>query len=380
MTDALNLIQEVERIRETALAEIAGASDAAALEAVRIQHLARKAPLTAILRGLKDVSPAERGRVGQAANQAKVALEAALAEKETALSRGVAVVREDPTLPGVRPPHGHAHLLTQTEERILDIFRGMGFAVARGPDVEDDYHNFEALNFPKGHPARDMQDTFFASENILLRTHTSPVQIRSMESTPPPIRMAFPGRVYRREAQDATHSSEFHQVELLYVDRGVTMQDLKGTLTRFAHEMFGGHLDVRFRPSYFPFVEPGGRWTSPASSARERAAGSASRAAGSRSWGRAWSIPGCCATSATIPSRSRATPPAWAWSASPCCATASPTSASSSRTISASSPSSSSPARVVGFALHIAPAMTVRPSAERHDRRARAGETRCASA
>jgi phenylalanyl-tRNA synthetase alpha chain len=257
VADAQRLIQEVEHIRETALAEIAGAGDAAALEAVRIHHLARKAPLTGILRGLKDVPPAERGQVGQVANQVKTAIEAGLAEKETALSRGAAVAREDPTLPGVRPPHGHAHLLTQTEERILDIFRGMGFAVARGPDVEDDYHNFEALNFPKGHPARDMQDTFFASENILLRTHTSPVQIRVMESTPPPIRMVFPGRVYRREAQDATHSSEFHQVELLYVDRGVTMKDLKGTLSRFAHEMFGGHLDVRFRPSYFPFVEPG---------------------------------------------------------------------------------------------------------------------------
>ncbi len=257
MTDAPGLIQEVARIRETALAEIAGASEGTALEAVRIRHLARKAPLTAILRGLKDLPPEDRGRVGQAANQAKEALEAALAERESVLGRAGASVREDPTLPGLRPPRGRAHLLTQTEERILDIFRGMGFAVARGPDAEDDYHNFEALNFPKGHPARDMQDTFFASENILLRTHTSPVQIRVMESTPPPVRMVFPGRVYRREAQDATHSSEFHQVEILYVDRGVTMMDLKGTLTRFAHEMFGGQLEVRFRPSYFPFVEPG---------------------------------------------------------------------------------------------------------------------------
>ena len=195
--------------------------------------------------------------MGQAANRAKKALESAVREKASALEAKPAGPAEDVTLPGIKPLRGNAHLLTKTEARILDIFRGMGFAVTRGRDVEDDYHNFEALNMPKGHPARDMQDTFFASENIVLRTHTSPVQIRVMKSTPPPIRMVFPGRVYRRETPDATHSSEFHQVEVLYVDRGVTMKDLKGALTTFAHELFGGHLDVRFRPSYFPFVEPG---------------------------------------------------------------------------------------------------------------------------
>ncbi len=257
MPEATEVLGELQRIRDEALREIAGASDPAALEAARIKHLARKSPLIAVLRSLKDVAPAERGKVGQAANSAKQAVEAALSRREGELAGAGGEPDEDPTLPGVRPAIGHAHLITQTEERILDIFRGMGFSVARGPEVEDDYHNFEALNLPKGHPARDMQDTFFMTDDVVLRTHTSPVQIRVMQSGPPPVRAVFPGRVYRRETPDATHSSEFHQVEVLYVDRGVTMKDLRGTLTTFAHELFGGHLDVRFRPSYFPFVEPG---------------------------------------------------------------------------------------------------------------------------
>jgi len=252
-----DVFAELTRIRETALREIPEAGDAAALEALRIQHLGRKAPLSGILRGLRELPPDLRSRVGEAANRTKKAVEDALAARTAALAPAAAGPVGDPTLPGVRPPRGREHLLTQTERTILDIFRGMGFAVARGRDVEDDYHNFEALNMPEGHPARDMQDTFFASEKIVLRTHTSPGQIRVMKSMAPPVRMVFPGRVYRRETQDATHSSEFHQVEVLYVDRGVTMKDLKGTLTAFAHELFGGHLDVRFRPSYFPFVEPG---------------------------------------------------------------------------------------------------------------------------
>ncbi len=255
---ASEVLSELARIRDEALADIAGAGDPAALEAARVKHLARKAPLNGILRSLKDIAPAERGKVGAAANTARQALEDAVALRQAELG-GTAdqTPQEDPTLPGIRPPRGHAHLLSQVETRILDIFRGMGFSVARGDDVEDDYHNFEALNMPQGHPARDMQDTFFATENIVLRTHTSPVQIRVMKSMEPPVRMVFPGRVYRRETPDATHSCDFHQVEILYVDHGVTMPDLKGALTTFAHEMFGGHLDVRFRPSYFPFVEPG---------------------------------------------------------------------------------------------------------------------------
>jgi phenylalanyl-tRNA synthetase alpha chain len=252
-----DVLADLRRIEEEGLRDIAAAPDAAALEAVRVKHLARKASLTAILRGLRDLPPDLRARVGETANRAKRALETAVAERASALAPGAGAGGDDPTLPGIRPLRGTAHLLTQTENRILAIFRGMGFSVARGRDVEDDYHNFEALNMPEGHPARDAQDSLFASKDIVLRTHTSPGQIRVMKSQDPPVRMVFPGRVYRRETPDATHSVEFHQVEVLYVDRGVTMKDLKGTLSTFAHELFGGHLDVRFRPSYFPFVEPG---------------------------------------------------------------------------------------------------------------------------
>ncbi|NNF08224.1 MAG: phenylalanine--tRNA ligase subunit alpha [Candidatus Eisenbacteria bacterium] len=250
-------LDQLKQLTETGLAAIAEASDAAALEALRVQYLGRKSELNGILRGLKDLPPELKGVVGKESNLAKKALESALKERQESLGGGDGASETDPTLPGVRPPVGHEHLLTSTSELILDVFRGLGFSIARGPDVEDDYHNFEALNIPKDHPARDMQDTFFAAEDIVLRTHTSPVQIRTMKKTPPPIRMVFPGRVYRRETPDATHSSEFHQIELLYVDHGVTMRDLKGVLTQFAQQVFGDDVDVRFRPSYFPFVEPG---------------------------------------------------------------------------------------------------------------------------
>jgi phenylalanyl-tRNA synthetase alpha chain len=252
-----DLLADLTRIREDGLRDIEAAADAAALEAARVRHLARKAPLSTILRGLGELSPDQRATVGQAANETRRALEAAVAARQGALGDAAPAAGEDPTLPGVRPPRGSPHLVSQTESRILEIFRGMGFSVARGREVEDDYHNFGALNIPEGHPARDAHDTFFASKNILLRTHTSPVQIRVMQSTPPPVRMAFPGRVFRNESEDATHASEFHQVEILYVDRGVTLKDLKGTLTAFAHALLGDALGVRFRPSYFPFVEPG---------------------------------------------------------------------------------------------------------------------------
>jgi phenylalanyl-tRNA synthetase alpha chain len=257
VTPENDLLATLDRLRDEGLLEIRTAGDAGALDAARIKFLARKAPLSGILRGLGELDPAARARVGQAANATRRALEEALASRQAELGDGGPAEREDPTRPGIRPPRGGAHVLTRTEDLILSIFRGMGFAVARGRDVEDDYHNFEALNMPQGHPARDMQDTFFFTESVVLRTHTSPVQIRVMKSTPPPVRMVFPGRVYRRETEDASHLAEFHQVEVLYVDHGVTMQDLKGTLTAFARSLFGGDLDVRFRPSYFPFVEPG---------------------------------------------------------------------------------------------------------------------------
>jgi phenylalanyl-tRNA synthetase alpha chain len=257
VTPETEVIAALLRIRDEGLREIREAADKPALEVTRIRHLARKAPLSGILRGLGDVEPAARARIGQAANDTRRVLEEALALREAEFGPALAAEFQDPTRPGIRVPRGGAHVLTRTEEHILAIFRGMGFSVARGRDVEDDYHNFEALNMPKGHPARDMQDTFFFSDSVVLRTHTSPVQIRTMKSMPPPIRMVFPGRVYRRETEDASHLAEFHQVEVLYVDHGVTMMDLKGTLAAFAHALFGGDLDVRFRPSYFPFVQPG---------------------------------------------------------------------------------------------------------------------------
>ena len=257
MNSNADVLVDLERIKQEGLTDIAAAKDRPGLESARIKHLARKAPLNGILRGLKDLPPKLKSKVGQAANGTKVALEVALAQKESEFKGSSSAGGGDPTQPGMKPLRGGSHPLTRTEDRILQIFRGMGFSVARSRDVEDDYHNFEALNMPKGHPARDMQETLFASETVVLRTHTSPGQIRVMKSMDPPVRMVFPGRVYRRETPDATHSSEFHQVEILYVDTGVTMKDLKGTLITFAHELFGGHLDVRFRPSYFPFVEPG---------------------------------------------------------------------------------------------------------------------------
>lgn len=245
------------RLAEEAEAAVRTAADAKTVEELRVRYLGRKAELTGFLRGLKDLDPVARQAAGKAANLAKQRIETALAERNAELEPKKVAAAEDFTLPGLRPARGHEHVIAATLRELLEIFHGMGFSVARGPEVEDEFHNFEALNIPADHPARDMHDTFYCEGGFLLRTHTSPVQIRVMQGTPPPIRMVFPGRVYRNESLDATHAAEFHQLEVLYVDTGVTMRDLKGALTYFARQMFGEHLDVRFRPSYFPFVEPG---------------------------------------------------------------------------------------------------------------------------
>jgi phenylalanyl-tRNA synthetase alpha chain len=251
----------VQAIRERALADIAGARSTSALEQVRVRVLGRSGELTALLRALGALPAAERPRVGQEANQAKGEIEAALAARLAALKaaehrEALTAERLDLTLPGRRPAPGAMHPVTRVFDEIVEIFEGMGFSVAEGPEVESDYYNFAALNFPDDHPARDMQDTFHVEGGALLRTHTSPVQIRVMKAQPPPVRAIFPGRVYRRDVLDATHSPMFHQVEGLAVDRHVTMADLKGTLARFAREMFGPRSAVRFRPSFFPFTEP----------------------------------------------------------------------------------------------------------------------------
>ncbi|MGQ9688236.1 MAG: phenylalanine--tRNA ligase subunit alpha [Desulfobaccales bacterium] len=250
--------QELAELVDTARQEIRQAADPEVLESLRVRYLGRKGSLTRILRGLKDLEPEARRRVGALANRAKEELEAGLAQALTALKEAAlraAAQAIDVTLPGRRGPLGRLHPLTRIMEEICDIFLHLGFEAVTGPEVELDWYNFEALNIPPDHPARDMQDTFYFNDKVLLRTHTSPMQIRVMEKRRPPVRIIAPGKVYRRDL-DMTHSPMFHQVEGLLVDRRVTFADLKGVLTEFVHQMFGPEVALRFRPSYFPFTEP----------------------------------------------------------------------------------------------------------------------------
>jgi phenylalanyl-tRNA synthetase alpha chain len=250
--------REVQELEEVALGEIRGANSAADLERLRVKYLGRKGALTRILRSLTQLDPEVRRRVGQEANRAKESLEAGLTAALNALkeaARRAAAPELDVTLPGRRPPLGRLHPLDRINQEVCDIFLHLGFEAVEGPEVELDYYNFEALNIPPDHPARDMQDTFYFNDQVLLRTHTSPMQIRVMEQRQPPVRIIAPGRVYRRDS-DLTHTPMFHQVEGLLVDKGVTFADLKGVLTAFVHQMFGPEVSLRFRPSYFPFTEP----------------------------------------------------------------------------------------------------------------------------
>jgi phenylalanyl-tRNA synthetase alpha chain len=252
--------QRVRTIVEGAREEIERAATRRDLDEVRVKYLGKRGVLTQLLRSLPELPPAERPIVGREANEAKTGIESELGAKQTQLEGAerrarLAADRPDLTLPGRRVVPGGLHPLTQVHDEIVDVFTGMGFAVADGPEVELDYYNFETLNIPKDHPARDMQDTFYVGAEILLRTQTSPVQIRTMERQKPPVRIICPGRVYRRDA-DITHSPVFHQVEGLAVDRGISMADLKGTLELFARELFGPDSRIRFRPSFFPFTEP----------------------------------------------------------------------------------------------------------------------------
>lgn len=250
--------QEIKKLEDAALREIGQAQTAEALESLRVKYLGRKGALTQVLRSLKELPPEVRRPAGQEANRAKAALEAALdlalTDLKEAQRHGPGPVL-DVTLPGRRPPLGRLHPLNQVMAEVCHIFLHLGFEAVEGPEVELDWYNFEALNLPPDHPARDMQDTFYFNDQVLLRTHTSPMQIRTMERRQPPVRIIAPGKVYRRDS-DITHSPMFHQVEGLLVDRGVTFADLKGTLTAFVHEMFGPEVSLRFRPSYFPFTEP----------------------------------------------------------------------------------------------------------------------------
>lgn len=255
------MLNALQQIRQQAVDALAQAGDLKALDDLRVKYLGKKGELTAILKQMGKLSAEERPKVGQLANEVRSGIEALVEERTAAvkaalLDQKLALEKLDVTMPGRAAPLGKLHPLTKVLEEVKEIFLGMGFSVAEGPEVETDYYNFEALNIPKDHPARDTQDTFYISDNVLLRTQTSPVQVRTMEKQKPPIRVIAPGRVYRSDAVDATHSPLFHQIEGLVVDRGVTMADLKGTLEMFAKRLYGEEAVVRFRPHHFPFTEP----------------------------------------------------------------------------------------------------------------------------
>ncbi len=265
----MDIKQELEDLKTQALGQLSAAGDLKALEAWRVEYLGKKSRLTQALRGLAELPPEERPAAGALSNDLKKILETTFEERRTALQAAEVVAlqeqgRLDVTLPGKPLSPGRLHPTTQVVRQISDIFKGLGFQVVEGPEVEWDYYNFEALNIPKDHPARDMWDTFWVDYKddqgqrpMLLRTHTSPMQIRVMEKTRPPVRVVVPGRVYRYEATDATHESMFYQIEGLAVDKGITFADLKGCLFEFARRLYGPERKARFRCDYFPFVEPG---------------------------------------------------------------------------------------------------------------------------
>ncbi|WP_129595996.1 phenylalanine--tRNA ligase subunit alpha [Anaerophilus nitritogenes] len=252
---------QLEKIKNLAESAIQDAKSMQDLEQIRVKYLGKKGELTLVLRGMKDLSNEERPLIGKIANEVRE-------EIENSLQNAIEVVKQneknirlqketiDVTMPGRKCKLGHKHPLTKVLDEIKDIFIGMGFKIAEGPEVETVYHNFDALNAPKNHPSRDMSDTFYITEDILLRTQTSPVQIRTMKKQTPPIKIISPGRCFRFDELDATHSPMFHQVEGLVIDRGITMADLKGTLDLFAKQLFGSETKTKFRPHHFPFTEP----------------------------------------------------------------------------------------------------------------------------
>ena len=266
------LTDQLAALEQQAAAEIAQAADAAALEKLRVGLLGKKGRISGVLGAMGKLPGQERPLVGQRANVLKTQVQTLLGErlqavKQAAMGERIAEESLDVTAPASGVPMGHRHPLITTTEEIVDLFLGLGYSVAEGPEVERDHYNFTALNIPEDHPARDMQDTFYLGGDLLMRTHTSPVQIRHLEENPPPVRIVAPGRVYRRDAVDATHSPVFHQVEVLAIDEGLDFSHLRGTVMAFLKAFFGD-LPVRFRASYFPFTEPSaevdvqwrGRW------------------------------------------------------------------------------------------------------------------------
>jgi phenylalanyl-tRNA synthetase alpha chain len=260
-TSLTDLESQLQSLQQESQLAIASARNLNQLEELRVEYLGKKGKLSQVLRGMGKLSPSDRPRIGGLANEIKAKLQHNLEQQQTELQKlkikaQIELETLDVTMPGVSRNLGRLHPLQSTIDRVIDIFVGLGYTVATGPQIETDYYNFEALNTPADHPARDMQDTFYFPDGRLLRTHTSSVQIRYMENHEPPLRIIAPGRVYRRDTVDATHSAVFHQVELLAVDKGLTFTDLKGTLKEFLRQMFGDELPTVFRASYFPFTEP----------------------------------------------------------------------------------------------------------------------------
>lgn len=257
----ISMKEKLDALRQQALEELDKLQLPKELEDFRVRIMGKKGPLTELLRGMGGLPAEERPKMGQMVNELRQTLEQALEKRETAVKEALKTKRLqeetlDITMPGKKERRGGLHPLSIVQEDLIDIFQSMGFDVVDGPEVETEHYCFEALNLPKDHPARDMQDTFYVGDNILLRSQTSAAQIRTMEQRKPPIRMVCPGRVYRADEADATHSPVFHQMEGLVVDKGITMCDLKGVLEQFAHEIYGPETKVKFRPSFFPFTEP----------------------------------------------------------------------------------------------------------------------------
>jgi phenylalanyl-tRNA synthetase alpha chain len=259
----ITMEQKLKELQTEALAQIEAASDLKSLNDIRVAYLGKKGPITEVLKGMGKLSAEERPKMGALANEVRDAIAEKIETKQAAfeaeeVEKKLAAETIDVTLPGRPVKTGNHHPLTKIVEEIEDLFMGMGYQIAEGPEVEKDYFNFEALNLPKGHPARDMQDSFYITDEILLRTHTSPVQARTMEKHKGkgPVKIICPGKVYRRDNDDATHSHQFMQIEGLVIDENITMGDLKGTLQVFAKKMFGEDREIRLRPSFFPFTEP----------------------------------------------------------------------------------------------------------------------------
>jgi len=260
----MEMEEKLAALLKEAKAEVGNAAELKEIENLRVKYLGKKGEVTSVLKGMKDLTPEQRPVLGKKANEVRDEITDLLAEKREklegeALEKQLAEEAIDVTLPGKQVTTGQTHVLTQIMEEIEDLFLGMGYQVIEGTEVETDYYNFERVNLPQNHPARDMQDTFYITSDVLLRTHTSPIQARTLENhdfSNGPLKMISPGKVYRRDTDDATHSHQFHQIEGLVIDENITMADLKGTLELLAKKMFGDEREIRLRPSYFPFTEP----------------------------------------------------------------------------------------------------------------------------